>query len=172
MRTKRIVILGCSGSGKSTLAAMLARRLELPYAPSDQAYWTGDWSPTPADQVRRWADAVTAGDRWVFDGNFDAERDLVWGRAELAVWLDLPFAVTLWRVARRNLAWWISREAIWGGQRMTLAKAWSGLRHAGRSHPRKRAGYPALLAEFPHLDQVRITSSRQLTAWLASLQPD
>ena len=119
--------------------------------------------------VRAWADQATAAESWVLDGNFDAERDLVWGRAQLAVWLDLPLMTTLWRVSRRNLGWWINRETIWGGQRMTLSKALSGIRHALRSHALKRAAYPLRLAEFPHLQVVRIRSARQSKLWLAAL---
>jgi adenylate kinase family enzyme len=94
---ERIIVIGCSGSGKSTLAAALAARLSLPYTPTDPVYWTDDWRPAPATDVRAWADRATAAERWVLDGNFDAERDLVWGRAQLAVWLDLPLTTTLWR---------------------------------------------------------------------------
>jgi len=166
---ERIIVIGCSGSGKSTLAAALAARLALPYTPTDPVYWTDDWRPTPASDVRAWADRATSADRWVLDGNFDAERDLVWDRAQLAVWLDLPLMTTLWRVSRRNLGWWISRETIWGGQRMTLTKALSGVRHAARSHGMKRGAYPSQLARFPQLKLVRITSARQLAVWLAGL---
>jgi len=166
---KRIIVLGCSGSGKSTLAPVLAARLALPYLPTDPVYWTADWRPVPAVEVRAWADAATSAGAWVLDGNFDAERDLVWGRADLAVWLDLPFATTLWRVTRRNLGWWIGRKTVWGGNRMTLAKALTGIRHTLRSHALKHRAYPAQLAEFPHLQIVRITAPRQLAAWLAGL---
>ncbi len=171
MAIKRIIVLGCSGSGKSTLAPVLAARLALPYLASDPVYWTADWRPVAPTEVRAWAEAATAAaaEAWVLDGNFDAERDLVWGRAELAVWLDLPLTTTLWRVMRRNLGWWIGRETVWGGNRMTLAKALTGIGHTLRSHALKHRTYPAQLAEFPHLQVVRITAPRQLAAWLAGL---
>ena len=169
MAIKRIIVLGCSGSGKSTLAPMLAARLALPCLASDPVYWTADWRPVAAADVRAWADAATSAEAWVLDGNFDAERDLAWGRAELAVWLDLPFTTTLWRVTRRNLGWWIGCETVWGGNRMTLAKALTGIRHALRSYALKRRTYPARLAAFPHLQVVRIASPRALTLWLADL---
>lgn len=138
--------------------------------PTDPVYWTGDWRPTPAAEVRAWADAATSAEAWVLDGNFDAERDLVWSRAELIVWLDLSLATTLWRVSRRNFGWLVSGEPVWGGQRMTFAKAWSGVRHSLRSHAGKRRAYPSLLAGFPNLQVVRLTSPRQAETWLASLQ--
>ena len=169
MATRRIIVLGCSGSGKSTLAPVLAARLALPYLATDAVYWTHDWRPTPPAEVRAWVDAATSAEAWVLDGNFEAERDLVWARADLAVWLDLPFATTLWRVTRRNLGWWIGRQPVWGDNRMTLAKALTGIRHALRSYALKRRTYPARLAAFPHLQVVRIASPRALTLWLADL---
>ncbi|HEX4196819.1 MAG TPA: hypothetical protein VHZ26_05210 [Caulobacteraceae bacterium] len=151
------------------MAARLARRLALPYIPTDPVYWTGDWRPAPAGEVRAWAESATSPEAWVLDGNFDAERELVWGRAELAVWLDFSLATTLWRVSRRNFRWWLSGEPVWGGQRMTLAKAWGGVRHTLRSHAGKRGAYPSLLAGFANLEVVRLTSPRAAETWLAGL---
>jgi adenylate kinase family enzyme len=166
---RRIIVVGCSGSGKSTLAPLVAARLALPYLATDGVYWTVDWRPTPAAEVSAWVDAATSGEAWVLDGNFDAERDLVWARAELAVWLDLPFTTTLARVSRRNLGWWIGRQKVWGGARMTLPKALTGIRHTLRSYAQKHATYPALLAGFPNLEVVRLTSPSAVERWLAGL---
>jgi hypothetical protein len=163
------MVIGCSGSGKSTLAPLVAARLALPYLATDGVYWTADWRPTPPDEVRTWADNATSAEAWVLDGNFDAERDLVWARAELAVWLDLPFATTLARVSRRNLGWWIGRQTVWGGARMTLAKALTGIRHTLRSYAQKHETYPALLADFPNLEVARLTSPSAVKRWLVSL---
>ena len=82
---RRIAVLGCSGSGKSTLAAALAARLALPYVATDAVFWTADWRPTPAAEVRAWLDAATAADSWVTDGNFDGDRDL-YGRSAPTRW--------------------------------------------------------------------------------------
>jgi adenylate kinase family enzyme len=166
---KRIIVLGCSGSGKSTLAPVLAARLALPFLPTDGVYWTHDWRPTPQAQIRAWVDAATSAEAWVLDGNFDAERDLVWARADLAVWLDLPFTTTLWRVTRRNLGWWIGRQPVWVDNRMTPTKALTGIRHTLRSHAQKHRAYPEALAKFPQLQVVRLTSPAAVERWLASL---
>ncbi len=105
------------------------------------------------------------------DGNFEADRDLLWARAELAVWLDYPLALALWRVAKRNLGWWVSREPVWGGLRMTLGKAWGGVRHTLRSHAQKRRDFPGMLAAFPALQVVRLRSPAALDRWVTTLQP-
>ena len=144
---RRIAVVGCSGSGKSTLAAVLAARLELPLLATDAVFWTADWRPTPANEVRAWLDIATAGVRWVTDGNFDGERDLLWARADLIVWLDLPRTHVLGQALRRNLGWWLTGERVWNGQRMTLAKALGGARHVLRSHGQKRRAYPGWLEQ-------------------------
>src|SRR5579872_5328033 len=82
LTVSRIAVVGCSGSGKSSLAAALAARLDLPYVATDPVFWSGDWRPTPADDVRAWLDAATQAPRWVTDGNFDGDRDLLWARAD------------------------------------------------------------------------------------------
>jgi hypothetical protein len=52
---------------------------------------------------------------------------------------------------------------------MTLAKAIAGIRHAARSHARKRAAYPEMLAAFLGLKAIRVRSRRELPALLADL---
>jgi hypothetical protein len=55
--------------------------------------------------------AIAAGGQWVFDGNFDSHRQVLWPRADVVVWLDMPWTTTLWGVAARNLGWVWSRRA-------------------------------------------------------------
>jgi len=167
----RVIILGCSGSGKSTLGVALAERFGLPFVPTDNIYWGPGWTPVPASEVRAWLEKTTAEERWVLDGNFDAQRDLLWGRADLAVWLDLPWIVTLLRVARRNLRWWITRATIWGGLQMTFPRLAAGVFHAARSHSLKRRTYPDLLASFPRLKVVHIRSATELRTWINTQNP-
>ena len=162
---RRIAVPGCSGSGKSTLAAVSAARLGLPYLATDAVFWTDDWRPRPADEVRAWLASTTAAERWVTDGNFDGDRDLLWARAELIVWLDLPLARVLGQALRRNLGWWLRRTRVWGGQRMTLAKALSGARHVLRSHGQKRRAYPGWLGKLS-APTVRIARSAPIEAWV------
>ena len=159
---RRIAVLGCSGSGKSTLAAALAERLSLPYVATDAVFWASDWRPTPMAEVRAWLDAATAADSWVTDGNFDGDRDLLWARADVLVWIDLPLGRVLAQGFGRNLGWWLSGAKVWNSQRMTLAKAIDGARHQLRSHGLKRRAYPGWLAEHPQATVVRITEAGRI----------
>ena len=163
---QRIIVLGCSGSGKSTLAVALAARLGLPFVPTDDIYWRGAWEPTPADEVRAWLRGTTMRENWVLDGNFDAQRDLAWSRANLIVWLDFPLPTVMLRVLRRNLTWWLTGATVWGGQRMTLRKAVNGARHALTSHGLKRRDYPGWLASLDAARVVRLRSPGAVARWL------
>ena len=165
---RRIAVIGCSGAGKSTLAAALAARLGLPYVATDAVFWTGDWRPAPAADARAWLAGATAAEAWVTDGNFDGDRDLLWARADLVVWLDLPLARVLGQALRRNLGWWLTRRPVWGGQRMTLAKALGGARHVLRSHGQKRRAYPEWLAECG-AHTVRLRRRTSVEAWVRAV---
>ena len=167
---KRIAVIGCSGAGKSTLAAALADRLVLPYVPSDHVFWSVDWKPMPKSQWRAWLANASAAESWVIDGNFDSDRDLHWARADLVLWLDLPRRTILRHVLRRNLGWWMSRKPVWGGRRMTLRHAISGVRHAARSHGEKRHDYPGWLAELPQDRVVRLGSVRASRGFLSLIR--
>ena len=165
---QRIAVIGCSGSGKSTLAAALAARFDLPYVATDPIFWTADWRPIPHHEVRAWLDSAGAAERWVTDGNFDGDRDLLWPRADLIVWLDLPLRRVFGQVLRRNFGWWLAGARVWNGQRMTLAKALSGARHVLASHGLKRRAYPTWLAE-AGAPTVRITRGAGVDEWVSDV---
>lgn len=166
---KRVLVIGVSGAGKSTLAKRLAECTGLPYVATDPFYWEADWQCAPPHRVRRQVDKATAGEKWILDGNFDSERALVWTRAEIVVWLDLPLPLVLLRVVCRNVKLLISQEATWSGNRMTWRKAWSGIRHCVRSYGSKRREYPSYLSEFPHLDVLRFGRPSEVSRWLRGL---
>jgi hypothetical protein len=168
---QRILIIGASGSGKSTLARRISDRLGLPYFASDPFYWEAGWRPTAQERVLEQLRGVLKHESWVLDGNFDDQRALLWTRAECIVWLDYPLPIVLSRVIIRNLGWAISGEVIWAGNRMSLQRAVSGIRHSLRSVPGKRAVYPGYIAALKGVDVYHFRAARQTEAWLASLKP-
>src|SRR5438132_8383373 len=85
---RRVVVVGTSGSGKTTLAREIARRLSLPHVELDAVHWGPGWTEPPVELFRQRTQEALQGDRWVADGNYGKVRDLVWGRAEMLVWLD------------------------------------------------------------------------------------
>lgn len=167
---KRILILGTSGAGKTTLAARLSAQLGLPHIASDPFYWERGWRPAPADAVRQRLSDATAGDQWVLDGNCVTDRDIVWARADTAVWLDYSRALVMRRVTVRNLRWAASGKAVWSGNRMTWGRAWSGVAHARKGYAQKSATYPGYFSEFPHLTVLRFSAPRETERWLKNVR--
>lgn len=166
---QRILVIGASGSGKSTLARIVADRLGLPFVATDSFYWEPGWKPAPSTHIDACLDAALAQPAWVLDGNFDVQRERIWPLADCIVWLDLPWWQTVGRVAMRNARWALSGEPVWSGNVMTWSRAWSGVRHAARSHGLKRRQYPLWLGQLQGPVVLRLRTSREVEAWLARL---
>ena len=172
---ERIVVLGRTGSGKTTLAREVAAALDMPHVELDSLYFGPDFSTAPLSVLRERTSAAVAGDRWVTDGNKRAVRDLVWPRADTIIWLDYPFYVSLWRLAKRarsrTLA--LGAQAARSNRRAALPRqllaAARGVLTALRSHRGQRRQYPRLFAQpaNQHLAVVRLRSPRAARQWLA-----
>jgi shikimate kinase len=166
---KRIFVIGTSGCGKSTLARRLSERLSLPYFASDDFYWEPNWKAASIERVEQELLQVVQQDAWVLDGNFDDQRAWAWTRANCLVWLDYPLLTVLSRVTARNLRWALTRQPTWSGNHMTFRRAFSGIRHALRTHPLKRRVYPNYMLELSGVEVHRFQENRQVETWLAEL---
>lgn len=166
---QRVLVIGASGAGKSSLAARISKATGLPFKPTDDFYWKEDWQAASEASVVEQIDSVTARPQWVLDGNFDDQRHFVWQRADTIVWLDFPRAVILARAVKRNILLLLTQQPTWSGNRMTVRRAWSGIRHSFRSVDPKRELYPARLAELPHATILRFRSPRQVEKWLVTV---
>lgn len=167
---KRILVIGTSGSGKTTLAERLSERLCLPYHASDHFYWELGWKSASSESVNRQVRNVVDQEAWILDGNFDNERDLVWKRADCIIWLDYSLVTILRQIVSRNILWALTRTLTWSGNRMTLKRAFSGIRHALKSHSPKRQNYPGWLARISGITIHRFYKSCETEAWLQSLE--
>ena len=175
MTGRRIAVVGTTGSGKTTTAAEVARRLGIPHVELDALNWGPNWTSAPEEVMRQRAAERTSGDTWVVDGNYRAVREIVWGRADTVVWLDLPFLVVIVQLLRRTLHRLLTREELWGTNRET----WSGqflsrdslFVWAIKTHWRRRREYGAAFSQpqYAHLRIVRLRSPRAVRAWLESL---
>lgn len=171
---RRLVIRGSSGAGKSTLAAELARRYGLVHIELDALYHGPNWTPaTPVELLARVTALLDDGRGWVVDGNFSSELGLiVFDRAELVVWLDLPLAIKMVRLSRRTMRRWVTREELWNGNRESLKDIFGGPKSlfawAVRMHFRHRREWPEQLAG---RQVVRLHTDSEVRAWLAAGLP-
>jgi adenylate kinase family enzyme len=172
---RRIAVMGTTCSGKSTVARALAERLDVPYLELDGLYWGPGWTKPEKEDFRRQVEPFVREDAWVVDGNYTSTLgDLVLRRADTVVWLDLPLARVLWRVARRTLGRVVRRTELWSGNRETWRNAFlsrdSLFIWAVQTHGRFRRGFPARLAtdDFSHIRLVRLRSPREIRRWLES----
>ncbi len=150
---RRVSVVGTSGSGKSTLAAALAVALGADFLELDSVYHQAGWEPLPTSEFRRRVASVVAGERWVIDGNYSKVRDLVWGRADTVVWLDLPRRTVMRRIIWRSFRRAAGRVELWNGNRerwrnlFTLDKEESVVSWAWQTHAANRVKYEAAMAD-------------------------
>jgi hypothetical protein len=175
---QRILVVGDSCSGKSTLGARLARLLEAPHVELDALYWRPGWTASAPEAFLPRVDAATVGPRWVLSGNYSAQREITWPRADTVVWLDFPLRVTLPRIVARSWRRWRRDELLWGTNRESFwgqLKLWSPpdslLAWTLTHHRSLRARYEHALLDpdLGHLRWHHLRSPRELAAWSRAL---
>lgn len=177
----RIAVVGNSGSGKSTLASRVAERIGAEHIELDAIHHQPDWTPIDREEMRRTVAERIEADCWVVDGNYASMvQDLVFGRADTVVWLDLPRRVVMPRVVRRTLGRMVLRRELWNGNRERFSNLFNTdpmeniILWSWTQHNRYRDRYAAAAADpaNAHLNWVRITSPVQQRRWLRSLSPN
>jgi adenylate kinase family enzyme len=170
-RPRRVVVAGVSGSGKTTLSDRIAGITGGAAVEIDALFHGPDW--VPRTEFLPDVHAFTAGDSWTTEWQYGSARARLAERADLLVWLDLPFLrTTLPRVIRRTIRRRVRREVLWNGNlEPALATFFTDREHIVRwaiSTRRKyRERVPALERKHPHLVIVRLRSRRDVERWLA-----
>lgn len=170
-RPRRALVAGPSGVGKTTLSARIARLIGARHTEIDALFHGPNWTPRPSFEAE--VRAFTAEPAWVTEWQYNAVRPLLAERAELLVWLDLPFwRVTFPQVVRRTLRRRLGRERLWNGNiEPPLHTIFSDPEHIVRWSVSTRHLYrervPQAAARNPGLTVVRLRSRRQVEAWLA-----
>lgn len=169
-RPRRVLVAGVSGSGKSTLARRIGELLDLPYTEVDALHHGAGWTKRPEFEAD--VDAFTSQGSWVTEWQYSIVRGLLAERADLMVWLDLPYPLVLSRVVRRTLRRRLRREVLWNGNvEPPLHTFFTDPEHVVRwsisTRNLNRQRVPALEAAHPHLVVVRLRRDRDVQRWLA-----
>lgn len=169
-RPHRVLVAGVSGAGKTTLARRVASVIGAPHTEIDALFHGPGWVPRPQflDDVR----AFVAQDAWTTEWQYSEARPILAARADLLVWLDLPFAtVTLPRLLLRTVGRRVRREELWNGN--VEPPLWTVLtdrehvvRWAVHTRGKLRVRVPQLEEQAPHLVVVRLRSPREVTRWV------
>lgn len=162
-----------TGSGKTTLAAQMGERLGLPYHSIDDLTWEHGWVPVSEPEQRARVSAICAGDAWVIDSAYGMWLDIPLARADLIVGLDLPRALSFWRLLRRTTGNIIHRRQLCNGNQET----WTGtfLRRDSilvwhfRSFARKRQRMRQWQSDPARPPVVLLHSPAEVRRWAASL---
>lgn len=173
----RIVIIGTTSTGKSTLAEGLAKRFDLHFVDLDALHWEPNWQSAPLDVFRARVEEATKAGRWVVAGNYHSVRDLIWPRAEVAIWLDYSLPVIFGRLWIRTWRRWWHQELLWGTNRENMwnhLKLWSDeslFKWLFKTYWRRKREFPELLAqpEHRHLQLIRFKEPKETDKWLAKL---
>ena len=170
-RPFRVAVAGVAGSGKTTLASRIADVIGVAHVEVDALYHGPNWVPRESflDDVR----SMVARDSWATEWQYAAARPLMTERADLVVWLDLPFwTTTLPRLVRRTLRRRLKREVLWNGNvEPPLHTFFTDPDHIVRwaifTRFKYRAKVSALEATSPRVAVVRLRSQQQVEQWLA-----
>ena len=122
---RHIVVWGHSGSGKTTVGRRIGEFITLPVIELDALFHGPNWKPTAANEFRQKviSEMTDHSDGWVCDGNYGIVRDIILPRADTVVWLRLPFRVIYWRLLKRTIGRFWSKELLWGTNRESFRKS-------------------------------------------------
>ncbi len=166
---KRVAVIStASGNGKTTTGRALADRLGVPFYELDALHHGPNWTEATPEELRAKVEPIVESDVWVIDGAYRGKLgDLVFERADIVVWLDLPVRVWLPRLVRRTAQRVISREELWNGNRERLRDVVhpqnSVVFFALRHHRDRRRRYPSELARFP---VIRLRTTGEVDSFL------
>ena len=165
----RIAIIGSTGSGKSTLASRLAAKLRIPHTELDNLHWLPGWRERSNQEFRELVDVATQRHAWVIDGGYSVVRDLVWGRADVIVWLNYSFATTAWQLVRRTIQRNTRRVPCCNGNYESVTRSLghdSILLWLLKTYAKNRREFPHALTHYPQARQVVLHSPVSTARWL------
>lgn len=171
----RIAIVGSTGSGKSTLASRVAEKLQIPHTELDNLHWLPEWKERTDAEFRELVDVATGQSAWVIDGGYSVVRDLVWGRADVIVWLNYSFATTAWRLVRRTIRRTSQKVPCCNGNYESIKLSLghdSILLWLLKTYSKNRRQFPRALIQYSTARHVVLRSPSETARWLATVRRD
>jgi adenylate kinase family enzyme len=172
----RIVIQGASGSGKTTLAGAIAARLAFPHLELDSLFHQPNWTPLELETFHASVEEFTEQPQWVIDGNYSHVRDIVWLKADVIAFLDLPKSQVMYRVVKRTFRRLFRREELWNGNResfrnvMSLNPTKNIMMWSWTTHARYHEQVPEeARAQADHAQILVLPTTRAVTEFLESV---
>lgn len=127
------------------------------------------WTPRDEflDEVTGFVDTST----WITEWQYPLAKPLLAERADLLVWLDLPFRVSLTRLIRRTFRRRIRCEEIWNANvEPPLWTFFTSQDHIVRWAIRTRSQYKVQVPELERMHRdlviVHLRSQREVDAWV------
>lgn len=106
----RIHIIGGAGSGKTTLACQVAAHLDIPVYHLDEIYYGSDTYFKNDGEAHRSLDIllanvsdIAAQSAWVTEGAYLGWTEKLLRKADIIIWLDIPWRVAAWRIIVRQV---------------------------------------------------------------------
>lgn len=177
---RRFVVVGCSASGKSTLAAQLCSRYpHLKQIECDNLWWLPDWQARDIQTFRHLLlkEINESKNGWIIAGNYDKAKDIIWGKAQVVIWLDYGFWHIFYRGCKRTFIRILYQTPVCNGNFETLSGIISEPRYGipcwiWRSYNGVKEKALNWTKEYPDVKIIRISSPKHCEEWLCHLDRD
>lgn len=166
-----IIVLGTSGVGKTTVAKQMAAYFGLKHASLDHLYWLPNWERASKEVLRNKVDEITKDNGWVIDGNYSSVRDILWLRANIAIWLDFSLGTAILGALKRIRVGTYQAS----GCKDTLSRAFtkeSIFLWILKSHWRHKKEYNLIFKKhiFPNLKVIRLKKRQDIAGLTAIIE--